>query len=83
MPYFVYVLFSPNHNKIYVGFTSDLKARLLSHNHLATKGWTVKFRPWQLVYHEIFQLKKEAMAREKQPKSATGRTFIRKTILNQ
>jgi putative endonuclease len=34
---------------------------MLSHNILANKGWTVKFRPWTLVYTESFQTKIEAM----------------------
>ena len=72
----VYVLYSSKFNKIYIGFTSDLEKRLQSHNHLATKGWTLKFRPWRLVYKEAYELKSEAMKREKQLKSAQGRDFI-------
>jgi len=72
----VYVLYSEVHDKIYVGFTSNLSQRLLSHNELGTKGWTIKFRPWKLVYKEEFQLKGEAMQREKELKSAKGRSFI-------
>jgi len=81
--YYVYVLYSSTHNKIYIGFTSDLETRLKSHNELATKGWTIKFRPWVLVYSEIFSTKPEAMKREKELKSAKGRAFIRTTILKQ
>jgi putative endonuclease len=72
----VYVLYSTAFDKIYIGYTSDMDARLRSHNELATKGWTIKFRPWQLVYTEIFETKKEAMLREQQLKSAKGRVFI-------
>jgi putative endonuclease len=83
MEYKVYVLHSPAYDKIYVGFTSNLEQRMLSHNILATKGWTVKFRPWVLIHTETFPTKTEAMRREKQLKSAAGRTFIRKILLNQ
>jgi len=72
----VYVLYSKDYNKIYIGFTSDLEQRLLSHNELGQKGWTIKFRPWQLVYNEVFQFKQDAMKREKELKTATGRNFI-------
>jgi putative endonuclease len=65
MRFKVYVLFSPVHSKIYIGYTSDLEARLLSHNTLAAKGWTIKFRPWTLVHQEAFDSKKEATARKK------------------
>ncbi|HKK25567.1 MAG TPA: GIY-YIG nuclease family protein [Gracilimonas sp.] len=72
----VYALFSPSHQKIYIGYTSDLEQRLLSHNSLGKKGWTIKYRPWKLAYTEEFDTKKEAMRREKQLKSAKGREFI-------
>ena len=73
----VYVLHSKSFNKIYIGYTSDLKSRLLSHNKLSTKGWTVNFRPWELLYKEEFETKAEAMKREKELKSSRGRSFIR------
>ena len=74
--YTVYALYSPSHQKIYIGYTSNLEQRLLSHNSLGKKGWTIKFRPWELAYTEEFDTKKEAMRREKQLKSAKGREFI-------
>ena len=72
----VYVLYSKDFDKIYIGFTSDLEQRLLSHNELGKKGWTIKFRPWQLIYKEEYSEKSDAMKREKQLKTATGRNFI-------
>ena len=72
----VYVLFSKDYNKIYIGFTSDLGQRLLFHNELGKKGWTIKFRPWQLIYKEEYASKPAAMKREKELKTATGRKFI-------
>ncbi|WP_245989035.1 GIY-YIG nuclease family protein [Pelobium manganitolerans] len=53
-----------------------MEQRLISHNQLATKGFTLKYRPWELVYKEIFADKKGAMVREKQLKTAKGREFI-------
>ncbi len=57
----VYVLYSKNCNKIYVGFTSDLEQRLLSHNELSKKGWRIRFRRWQLIYKVEYSLKSKAM----------------------
>ena len=79
----VYVLFSISFNKIYIGYTSDLEARILSHNQLATKGYTVKFRPWTLIHTEFFETKLAAMKREKELKSANGRKFIWSLIKNK
>ncbi|MCB9245576.1 MAG: GIY-YIG nuclease family protein [Flavobacteriales bacterium] len=76
----VYVLHSPVFDKIYIGYTSDLNARLLAHNQLAKKGWTIKFRPWVLIHSEDFNTKSEALRREKALKSAKGRQFIRSLL---
>ena len=76
----VYVLYSPKYKKIYIGFTSNLQERFKSHNELATKGWTIKFRPWDLVFIEEFQTKSEALKREKNLKGAKGRDEIWKII---
>jgi len=71
----VYILYSVKFNQIYIGFTSNLPNRFLSHNELATKGHTIKYRPWVIVYTEEYQTKAEAMKRETQLKSANGRAF--------
>jgi putative endonuclease len=72
----VYVLYSQKFNKIYIGYTSDLVNRFLSHNELATKGHTIKYRPWVIAHAEEFETKAEAMKREAQLKTANGRDFI-------
>jgi len=72
----VYALYSPTYNKIYIGYTSDLPNRLLTHNELATKGHTIKYRPWIIAYTEEYQTKSEAIKREDQLKSGNGRKFI-------
>ena len=76
----VYVLYSPSFDKIYIGYTSNLEARFMSHNELGIKGWTVRYRPWTIVYTEEFQSKTDAMRREKELKSGKGRDFVWKVI---
>ena len=71
----VYLLYSKDYDKIYIGYTSDIEERLLSHNIYAKKGWTVKFLPWTLIYTETFETKNDAMQREKQLKTVKGREF--------
>lgn len=83
MTYTVYVLYSSKFDKIYIGYSSNLEQRVLSHNQLATKGWTVKFRPWEVVYAEEYADKPSAMKREKELKSSRGRDFIRTKILKK
>jgi putative endonuclease len=78
--FIVYALYSKNYDKIYIGFSSNLEARLRLHNEIATKGFTVKYRPWVIIYSEEHTTKTEAMVREKQLKTAQGRKFIRALI---
>jgi putative endonuclease len=79
----VYILYSPKFNQIYVGYTSDLSNRLLSHNELATKGHTIKYRPWIVAYTEEFETKSAAIIREKQLKSSKGRQFVWEKVNNK
>jgi len=76
----VYILFSEDYDKTYVGFTSNLIERFKSHNYLSKKGYTIKFRPWQVIYVEFFTTKSEALKREKFLKSGKGREFIKEII---
>jgi putative endonuclease len=73
----IYVLYSQKHAKHYVGYTTDLAERYLSHNHLSSKGWTVKYRPWEIIHVEEYATKEEAMKRERWLKSGVGRDFIK------
>ena len=76
MMFYVYVIYSEKFDKIYIGFTSNLKFRLEQHNHPQNKGYTKRFQPWKIIYYEEFQSKSEAKTRENQLKSAKGRDFI-------
>ncbi|TAF68406.1 MAG: GIY-YIG nuclease family protein [Flavobacterium sp.] len=62
----------------YTGFTSNLIDRFKSHNILATIGYTIKFRHWEVIYVEFFISKDEAMKREKFSKTGKGREFIKR-----
>ena len=63
--------------------TSNMEERFRSHNELSKKGWTKNFRPWLIVHKEYFDLKSNALIREKQLKSASGREFIRTVIIKK
>ncbi len=80
MSFTVYILYSFEHQKHYTGFTTNLAQRLLSHNELG-KGWTVRYRPWKLIFTKEFITKREAMDYEKWLKTGVGRNFI-KTLLH-
>jgi putative endonuclease len=72
----VYVLYSDKFQKHYVGFTSDITERLLSHNKLGN-DWTKSYRPWRVICVKEFEFKAEAIRYEKWLKTGAGRDFIK------
>ena len=64
MVYYVYMLLSKSIKPItYVGYTNNLKKRIILHN----SGKGAKFtrgRKWRLIYKEKFKSKSEAISRE-------------------
>ncbi len=61
--YFVYILKNIK-GSIYIGFSSDVFARLKKHNSGGSK-FTSDGRPWELVYYEAFKSEYDARVREK------------------
>jgi len=78
--YVVYILKSLSSDKHYVGYTQNLISRFKSHNELSRKGYTVRYRPWRVIYIEFFNNKKGAMSREKFLKSGKGREWMKNNI---
>ena len=77
MEYTVYAISSIERNYIYVGLTSDLKARLIRHN----KGYEKTTKPYaafRLIYSENCLDRVEARKREKYWKSGIGKEKLRK-----
>ncbi|MEP5610768.1 MAG: GIY-YIG nuclease family protein, partial [Cyclobacteriaceae bacterium] len=81
--HFVYALYSRKFDKIYIGRSSNIKARLKSHYYFSSKGFTSKFRPWKLIFLERCDTVSHSIVREKQLKSANGRAYIRSIILQK
>ena len=73
--YFVYVLRSVKDGRRYIGYTNNIEIRIKVHNE--GKVVSTKNRmPLELIYYEEFEIKKEAMQREKFLKSGKGREFL-------
>ena len=65
MTYYVYLIIvdNPDINKSYVGYTNNLKSRLLKHN--SNKGAkSTKGFQWRLIYSKKFSSKSKAMSYE-------------------
>ncbi|MEI6326803.1 MAG: GIY-YIG nuclease family protein [Candidatus Roizmanbacteria bacterium] len=79
--YYVYVLQSRKDHGLYIGYTIDLKNRLISHAHgvnIATKDR----RPFKLIHYEYFVNMHDAKAREKFLKSGYGRMQLKQILKN-
>ena len=76
--YYVYVL-ENKQRKTYIGYTSDLEARIAYHN-TNHKGYTGKGE-WECVYYEAYKDERDARAREKVLKeSGNTRRWLKKRI---
>ena len=74
--HYVYVLISHQYNYMYIGMSSDIKKRLNQHS----KGWnktTKAYKPFSLVYFEIYPNSKTARMREKALKSGHNREWLK------
>ena len=79
--YYVYILRSEKTKRLYKGFTSDLKSRILEHNRGKTTS-TKNGIPWKIIYYEAFENEKDARREELFLKSGKGRERIRYFLEN-
>ncbi|MBT8255321.1 MAG: GIY-YIG nuclease family protein [Bacteroidia bacterium] len=77
--YFVYVLFSEDFGRSYIGISANVKNRLRAHNSGKVKS-TKAFVPWLVKHHEKFDSRKQARQREKYLKSAAGRRWRKNNL---
>lgn len=77
--YYVYILYSSTLNLYYIGAAEDPNERLKKHlgKH---KGFTSKAKDWTIKYVESFELKSEALKREKTLKRWKNRSRIEELI---
>jgi putative endonuclease len=61
--YYVYLINSTKNNEIYIGYTNNLKRRLVEHN--TNKSFSTKNSGhWTLTYYESYKSKEDAIRRE-------------------
>lgn len=73
--YYVYVLQSLRSKSLYIGYSSDLKTRIKSHNDGKNKA-TKPFIPYKLIFYEAFLNKQDAKNREIYLKGGYGRKTL-------
>ncbi len=78
---YVYALRSQRDGRFYVGFTGDLKRRLVEHN--AGRVDSTRTRaPLELIYYEACRDPRDATRREKYLKSAWGKRYLKGRLKN-
>ncbi len=79
--FYVYILRSESYpEQTYVGFTRNLKHRLLTHNR-GGNSHTAKFVPWQIEFYCAFKRAERALDFERYMKSHSGKAFAAKRLL--
>lgn len=79
--FYVYILKSEKDGNLYIGFTNNLKKRLLKHN--SGKVFSTKNRrPLKLIYCEVSLNELDARQREKYFKTGIGKRFIKQRLIH-
>jgi putative endonuclease len=75
----VYILYSAQLDKYYIGSTSNLEKRVKKHN-TDHAGYTGGVLDWKVVYTETYDTKFKTLVREKEIKNWKSRKMIEKLI---
>jgi len=77
--FYTYILYSLKDNKLYTGYTSDLKKRVAEHNNGCISS--TKYRhPLELIYFEGCLSDMDAKRREKYLKSGNGKIYLKNRL---
>ena len=77
--FYNYILQSEKNKNLYVGYTPDLKKRLIKHNQGLVKS-TKPYRPWRLIYYEACLNEKNAKRREHYLKTTQGQRLLKRRL---
>ncbi len=76
--FYIYCLESLKNKELYIGFTKDLRKRLLEHNQ-GLNFSTKRYLPWKVIYYEGCIEESDAKRREKYLKTTqSGRLLKRR-----
>lgn len=76
--FYTYVLINKN-NRLYTGFTYDLRKRFKEHNDKQST-YTKYLGPYELIYYEACLDEGDAYKREKHLKSGIGKRFLKSRL---
>ena len=74
--YFVYVLRSELDHQLYVGYTTNVDQRVITHNKGSVPS-TKSRRPLKLIFYEAYLSQEDAIRREKYLKTTSGKGALK------
>ncbi len=77
--FYTYILYSLKDNKLYKGYTSDLRKRVAEHNNGCISSTKYR-RPLELIYFEGCLSDMDAKRREKYLKSGNGKIYLKNRL---
>ncbi len=79
MFHYTYVLKSKKDGKLYIGYTKDLRKRLIQHN-TGISTYTKNRGPFIVIYYEACLSEEKARSRELYLKSGMGRRYLKNRL---
>jgi len=76
LPYCVYILFSRQDFLLYIGFTTNIEARVKRHNQGGSPS-TAPRRPLELIFCEFYYFEADARKREMYFKTTAGKKAVK------
>ena len=77
--FYIYILYSKYDKGLYIGYTTDLKKRLIKHAKGRVRSTKLR-APFKLIHYEYFINIKDAKSREKFLKSGYGRKQLQEIL---
>lgn len=80
--YYVYFLVSLMNQDLYIGSTGNLKKRVFLHNSGKVRS-TKAYKPWKLLDYEVYNIRSEAVRRERFLKTHQQKEILKKRYHGQ
>ena len=77
--FYTYILRSKRNDRLYTGYTNDLRKRFKEHND-ERSAYTKHRDPYELIYYEACIDKDDAMSRELYLKSGKGKRYLKSRL---
>lgn len=81
MKYSVYIIYSEKCDRYYVGHSDDVERRVEEHNSGRGGKYTIRCKPWELVFIERYESRSLAVKRELEIKKKKSRKYIENLII--